>query len=304
MDLANTDIIVVNGIDSDFPLFRSFLHQIHSHVNNIYYVFSNGQIPGSYNEECDLEEFIRNDMPFVTFINATYPVDGEGNYIEFDWRDECVNQALNVSTAENVLFMEPDMDISADAVLWLRDNKAPDQYDVYTFYTVSAPNEPSSIRIWPSFMWVRRSLVEQTSKCFARKEFDPPITLTTLNITDEDFELIVDRAFRNPPIQVSVNVCDHFDQFAGELLGLTDKFYFFNEVPSVIPYEHLEGGTQNFSLACMGMYDNMNYPSEWVEFFERAISSGVAVDPRVQTLVTNVRAYITAQQEAQMRSDY
>jgi hypothetical protein len=100
--------------------------------------------------EGDYSNFIRADLPFATFIDATIDEGG-------DWRDCAVNQLLDImEPTEHVLFLEQDFLIK-DKSFFRRLFKEDHDFLYYL----------ERERIHPAFAVVRRDLIEKTRRDFS-----------------------------------------------------------------------------------------------------------------------------------------
>lgn len=146
------DAILTWPTHCDYPLWRCQLSSYRDRVGRVLVTFS------EHNVRPDISEFVRKQLvPLdVTFIG---PVAGDG-----DWRDRAVNAALNLSDSDWVWFTEQDLLL----------------YDVERFWqTVSLrAHAYSSIgsrrddRWDPACLFVRRDVVEQTSRYFGPEPID------------------------------------------------------------------------------------------------------------------------------------
>ena len=173
------DVIVTNPYSLDYPYFTSLMERNRNKFGKI--------IIGFYNDyrDWDYRSFIKMKIPYAVSVDVGTIPDRQ------DWRNVAVNAALSKSTSKYVLFMEQDFVVKSElfwymAPLVYYDVKGfPDQTDGWT----------KKDRLHPSFLMVRRNLVEKTSK---------------------NFSAYPDKGM------------DHFHTFTNELLEIRPKVKFFN----------------------------------------------------------------------------
>jgi glycosyltransferase involved in cell wall biosynthesis len=279
MDTRNTDIIIVAPEDVDYPPFRTFLKQIHGHFNRIIWVFSNNEKDPEHN----YSGFISEDLDFVDFYKLKPGV------IESDWCTDATLAGLKNSNSEYVLFMDPDFLINPEDLLNL-----PDGYDIISFYT--AGPEPHDTRIWgETFMHVKRSLIERTSKdfsCIGEESMDDSMRLYIPNAD----ETIIDKdLLQNGLILHEFKSVDHFDRFCFELVPMTHKIFFLNE--NNVPHFHIQGGSNNFRRIRAGSYDNVHRPQIYYDWLKKAIDDQENVDGRFLCYFTGLDKWINKRDE-------
>lgn len=239
--MRDVDIIIVAPESVDYPNFRKFLHNVRYNFNEIIYVFTKGSTEFNYSN------FIKNDLSFVKFIHS------ENKH--GDWRDVATNEGIDNSNANKILFIEPDFKINENILLNMNlDN------DVVTYYD-------NSLRIWPSFLMVKKELLKKTERNFSRGRFDQ---ITKLDNSNFKIPMI-----KNKIIEKNFLV-DHFGKFTSDLLNLTDDFYFLNE--SNIEFHHYAGITHNFSLCRNNTLENLFYPLIFLEYLNESLKCGVQLD--------------------------
>lgn len=126
----------------DFPVCRWNLERFKDKFDGIYIALSDHHV-----ENQDLSNFFRSKMPFANFIEPKRTRD--------DWRDDAVNNLLDVVKSEYVLFLEQDF-LMADGFL---DKVLAEPHD-FAFYQEDK-------RIHPAFALVKRSLIDKTSRDFS-----------------------------------------------------------------------------------------------------------------------------------------
>lgn len=127
---------------ADYPLWREW-HTANRHRFHTYIVFT----PHS---GLDLRAFVRDHVD-AEFLDS--PANGE-------WRDVAVNAALDRSTAEWVWFTEQDLTILDPERFWPRFDR-----DGYGF-------REDNGRWHPASLFLRRSVIDQTSRYFGPEPVD------------------------------------------------------------------------------------------------------------------------------------
>lgn len=196
------DIILTWPIHMDYPLFRESLEDFERITGKIIIAFSD------HKRGADLRKFLKPNMPYATFIDAHFSI-GQ------DWRNVAVNEALKLSSASHVLFLEQDFLMSPH--FWRTF-----EYFAETFPPYIAGWKDDTGRLHPSFLYVQRKLLDQTSLDFSA----------------------------NPP------EWDHFGKVSRELLELHPRF------SDITLYDeewmHIGGLTQNYNLVMEGKPPNYN----------------------------------------------
>lgn len=139
-------VIIVWSRHTDFPLCRFNLKRYREFFQDIYISFSNHYLEGDYTN------FIRKDLePLgVQFIDTIVTIGG-------DWRDDAVNQALDIMLpVEHILFMEQDFLIKDKSFF---EKVFKDDND-FVYYL-------EGDRIHPAFACVRKNIVDKTHKNFS-----------------------------------------------------------------------------------------------------------------------------------------
>lgn len=240
--MKDVDIIVVAPESVDYVYFRKFLHDIRYNFNEIIYVFTKDS------SEFNYSSFITKDLSFVKFIH----VENKSNR---DWRDIATNAGIECSNADKILFIEPDFKIDVSDLLNLNVTNS-----VVSYYD-------NAFRIWPSFLLVKRDLLNKTNRNFSAGCFDQITRLDSKN-------------FKIPMIKNKITekniLVDHFGKFTSDLLEMTDDFYFLNE--SNIKFYHYAGITYNFSLCRMNNLKHLYYPSIFLNYLKESLNCDVKHD--------------------------
>lgn len=217
MNLKNTDIVVINSPEHDFPLFRKFLIDHHHHFNKIHYIYSYNSISwesmkkGPY----DYTQITLQTLPFANFIwvdhndMRDYRKDGKLT----DFRDQAQNVGLDASTSEAILFIEPDIRLdNLNYLLNLRNT-----FDV----VANCDNEP---KMDPSLFWIKREVIDKTSRWFTSTP--EPLFYPMRKLSEGvNSKLPISKRIYTVP-----HPCggDHFRFFNSEVMGLTTNLHFFN----------------------------------------------------------------------------
>jgi hypothetical protein len=217
MNTKSTDIIIVAPSSIDYPVFRKFLKNVYMNFNKIHYVFTiNKDLENKFN----YKSFIKNYLCDSRFVYDEVNMEVQG-----DWRNVATNLALDKSESDNILFIEPDFKINQNVLYELPEK------DLIGFY------EPIT-RIWPSFLYVKRSLINLTERNFSSGMFNKIYTLS-----------------KESGLELRLNeLIDHFGKFISDVLLLTKDYYFLNE--NNISFLHYAGITHNFNL-CRYRYLNL-----------------------------------------------
>jgi hypothetical protein len=217
MNFKNTDIVVINAPEHDFPLFRKFLIDHHHLFNKIHYVYSynsrswSSMVNGPY----DYTHITQKTLPFANFIWAdhndmeTYRKDGKLT----DFRDHAQNVGLDASNSDAILFIEPDIRLdSLDYLLNL-----PDTFDV----VAHCDGEP---KLSPSLFWIKRSIIDKTSRWFTSTPEPLFYPMRKMKEGINSKLPISERIYTEP------EPCggDHFRFFNSEVYGLTTNMHLFD----------------------------------------------------------------------------
>lgn len=152
--MSKPDVIVVQPVHVDFPLFRYNLKRYRKYFGTIYLGMSR------HHEKDDYTDFYTHEV--AEDLGNTVIFETE-NQLVGDWRSNVVNQALKLSTSERVLFLEQDF-LPRDARIFEVTSDPALDYNTFLY------NENG--RIHPAFCITDKSLVEMTSKDFAAR---PPL---------------------------------------------------------------------------------------------------------------------------------
>lgn len=288
MDFSKTDIVVVNTCDHDFPLFRKFLIDNHHHFNKVHYVFSHQ--PRNVHKY-DYSATVMKSMPFANFIWAdhneivTWRKDG----LLSDFRDHATNLAIDQSTSDAILFLEPDIMIgNIDYLLNL-----PNDLDII------AHCEDSSFRLSPSLIWTRRKLIDKTRRWFISSSgqfiFDNIVRFKSgPDIVDGDHYVpnpipIKDRFV----VSKGKDAADHFDQFSSELILESTNAHFINH--RSFDFWHMGGIISCINHMRQNIYQDIYEFTSLGPFLEKSLNCGVLLDPlyieETQTHLRNMRNF-------------
>jgi hypothetical protein len=142
------DAILCWPNDVDYPLWREFLLRERARLGRVLIVFT------EHHDGYDYRDFIRANVDAECF-DSPYP---NGR----DWRDVAVNFALDKSDSEWVWFTEQDFRITDPERYWAI---------VDTARSVAGFVD-STARLHPASLYVRRVIVEETSRYFGPVPID------------------------------------------------------------------------------------------------------------------------------------
>lgn len=225
MNFKNTDIIVVNSPNIDFPLFRKFLIENHHYFNKIHYVFYYNSITweNKFKYQYNYSELAESTMPFANFYWADEKNKDES--LINDTRNMATNLGLNNidKNVEGVLFLEPDIIVNNINYLL----ELPHTFDFVGYCEIS------SYRLSPSFLWVKKNIIDMTSRNFTATPSPVFSDIRKLTLPAWSTVPIKDR------ITTFVTPCgaDSFDKFTSELLGITTNAHLFHNYS--FDFEHL-----------------------------------------------------------------
>lgn len=296
MDFSKTDIIVVNTVDQDFPLFRKFLIDNHHHFNKVHYVFTHNEIEEKTNQveyfnKYNYSETVMKSMPFANYVwvdqNQIHKWRTDGRISDF--RDQATNVALDVSKSEDVLFLEPDVLLgNIDYLLNL-----PKDLDMI------AHCEDSSYRLSPSFIWTKRKYIDNTLRWFVASGeslFDnivkftigPDVNLGCGNFGPQSIP-IKDRYH----VKTEKIAADHFDKFSSEVFLQCQNPHFINH--RSFDFFHMGGVYQTMWQMRAGNYKNVYDFTSLGPYLEKCLQSNVALDPKyvdeINTHLPNMRKH-------------
>lgn len=141
------DVIVCWPRNCDYPLWRQFIRDNRERFAKVIVAFTE-------HDGFDYSGFVREAMADdnVTFLDSYRSIDR-------DWRDQAVNDALNLSTAEWVWFTEQDFFITDPSRFW-------DEVEGLHFTNDAMGWMEPGGRWHPSCLFVRRSAIEETPRYF------------------------------------------------------------------------------------------------------------------------------------------
>lgn len=144
--MIQVDTVTIHPRSIDYPLWREQLEWYSPYFEKNIVCFSGGTV-------WDFSSFVREVMnPVKTiFVESRNPTGEE------DWRNVAVNQALEQSLSEWVLFLEPDF-FWRDQVFLNTVFELTKIYNVLSFWEAN--------RLHPAFLLVKRELIEKTRKDF------------------------------------------------------------------------------------------------------------------------------------------
>lgn len=145
--MIKPDLLTVIPRDVDFPLFRYNLERFKKYFDQIYIAINDNGFATDYSD------FFITSIPFAHFKKTPR---GGG---DVDWRNVAMNTLLDKSTADWVLFLEPDFLIRDDRFFEVLLNVS--DYD-FIFYEEGE-------RIHPACALLPRHIIERTSKDFSAR---------------------------------------------------------------------------------------------------------------------------------------
>jgi len=148
------DVIVAWPRHADYPLWRQFIHDERSRFDQVIVAFTDH---AGYDYSAWVVEAMTPDD--ITFI-GTHAYDGR------DWRDVAVNAALDVAEAQWVWFTEQDFIIRDSYWFWMQVEKWAPIVDAIGI------EEPGGRRAHPACLFVRREMVNATSRYFGTVPMD------------------------------------------------------------------------------------------------------------------------------------
>lgn len=276
MNFKNTDIVVVNFPNIDYPLFRKFLIENHHLFNKIHYVFSYNSHTWEkeYKHKYNYSELAKTTMPFANFYwgDEFY----KDNSFLNDQRNHATTLGLkNVDkNADSVLFLEADIIIN-NMNYFLN---LPDTYDFVGYC------ENASFRIHPSFLWIKKNIIDKTSKNFSGSN-DPVFS---------NFKRLILPPWSDVPIKDRIDTCpvlrggDGFDNFVSELLGITTNGHLFHY--QSFEYIHLGGISQTLFHFRSGNYEGVYDLVRIRDYFNKTLNEckDIVNDEYVQEVNTHL----------------
>lgn len=228
--MENLDLIVVWPNNCDYPMWRSLMRFYRVQFRKVIIVFM------KTNQEPDYRQFIRDNLAgfAITFIDSPEVAPDQ------DWRNVAVNAGLEVSDAPWVWFTEQDFFVINHDRFWpkIRDAR---QYNKAIGYI-----EKNSGRIHPCCLFVKRSLINRTTKNFG------------VTSDGDHFARFTKEISANQPV---VNL---------ESLGLHEKSSALD--PGDHDYLHLNGLSHNHTLIHNREYGNIYQPKVFQEYLRQCLA--------------------------------
>jgi hypothetical protein len=215
------DAILTWPVACDYPLWRRQLREQRDHLARVIVVFSEHHVG-------DLSGFVREQMSDLD-VEFYPPEESRG-----DWRDRAVNAALDLSDAEWVLFTEQDFLVHRPLEFWHAIRYSMRPHDRF-----EALGWREGDRWHPSFLLVRRAVVDSTT-----------------------------RYFGSDPV-------DHFWTFGKELDALVDVCEIIPTEGQQV-FSHQAGLSDNHRLLESGGEPNY-HPEEFADYLRRCLNSGEAL---------------------------
>ena len=254
--MKSFDIVVVAPNDLDFPMFRHNLRKFAKYAANINYVISYNSHTENTDDwyDCYLDT-IKQDLSFCNFLEADY-CNGE------HWYNLAMNMGINHCESEYVLFIEPDLDIDADALF---SNPHVFDYDLITIPT----KESETYRMWPAFFMTKLDLVKQTRLQFDQGEND----VWNMVIHNQLNNQLTFKKHENKDMLV-----DNFDKFSNDIINLTQNVVFTNMLGvSHFNYTHI---CWNYRWCRFDEYDKLYKPQRFANYLTKSINYDVMYDNR------------------------
>lgn len=165
------DLIVCWPVSCDYPLWRKWLAANRLRFAEVFVVFTD------HSGE-DISEWVRDHLPARVSTLHSHAESGR------DWRDAAVNMALDHSKAEWVWFTEQDFFIT-DPEFW--DSIAREATGVKVIGW-----RDSTGRLHPSCLFVKRSVIDKTTRYFGTPPIDHFWTFTHELMDAEDHSEFVE----------------------------------------------------------------------------------------------------------------
>ena len=289
MDFKNTDIIVVNSPYHDFPLFRKFLIDHHHYFNKVHYVFSYNSHDWEVlkNSLYDYSQIAMSSMPFANFLWSDHEKmnhEGRPDGRLTDYRDVATNMGLDASTSDGILFIEPDIRLdSLDYLLNL-----PGTFDLV------AHCELHGLLLSPSLYWVKRSVIDQTSRWFTSTSLPlfSPMRVLTSGAESNDIP-IADKILVDHTPQGG----DHWRCFNSQVLGIITNAHLFND-RTYEGFKHYGAIIQTSHNFRQGKYyekgDFLYNIPQLLDLVNRSLQCGAPLDQRYinewNTHIANIKA--------------
>jgi hypothetical protein len=277
VNFKNTDIIVINAPEHDFPLFRKFLIDCHHLFNKVHYVYSyNSHVWATVKGgEYDYTQITEKTLPFANFLWSDHRhmiEHGRKDNKLTDFRDHAENVGLDASNSEAVLFIEPDIHLTdMDYLLNL-----PDTFDFVAHHV------DQQLIMDPSWFWIKRDVIEKTQRWFTSTA-EPLFSDMRYLKTDDDSmrKPWQDRVYASN----TAHGGDHYRKFNSEVLGITTNAHLFTR-HTYPQFRHYGGVIQTINL-----YRQNNYQCNGIVYHESVINEmiplslqcGVELDDRYVT---------------------
>lgn len=206
MTFKNTDLIVLLPIGYEFPIYRKFLIDNHHHFGKIICVLT-GNCSHYTEENYSYIDFLKSTMPFAHFVESCH----EPN-ISIQSQGLIVGAKEVRKEADGVLVMEPDVIIeNLDAFLNL-----PDIYDIVTLLF--------SNKFSPSFLWVKKSVLDKVSQPFVDGIFDNIYYMNDVNNKTTNDSPLKDRLAKYDQYH-----CDVGLKITSDLVQVADSLFCFDD---------------------------------------------------------------------------
>jgi hypothetical protein len=219
------DVLLTWPTRCDYPLWRKFIKEERERFSRVIVVFSNHGGP-SY------RDFVATDLALHNVIALDSP-----EWYGRDWRDVAVNAALHLSDNPWVWFTEQDFSITDNSFWWTVSAWEECGFEIIGLEQDTLPEQP---RLHPCCLFVKRELVDATSRYFGPDEGD------------------------------------HFWKFSQELYAVTR--YPRMEISKLDAWHHMNGLSHNHQLVDEGK-PVLYHPYEFREYLLTCLRSGEALHP-------------------------
>ena len=221
------DLIITWPTGCDFPVWRNFLRENRAKFKDVFIIMSESH------GKNDFTSFLVKSFEDMK-VNVT--IKRAGTYIQLeDWRNSAVHAALAASTSEWVWFTEQDFFIRKPDEFFLKAEQLAELHDV--IYVTEGE------RIHPACMFVRRSVLDKTSR---------------------DFGIVPGKM-------------DHFGKFVDELSKNNARMVEIGHPGK--EYYHMNGLTHNYRLIEEGHIKNIYQPGLFQLYNAYARLQPVPQDP-------------------------
>lgn len=217
--ITKPDVIISWPDNNDYPLWRKFIKENRETFDKVIIVFT------KTHSEVNYKEFVTDHTQDCTLLECPSLISGE------DWRSVAVNYGLSFSSSEWVWFTEQDFYIT-DELFWEDVNQVIRE-NMSDFIGVLEGQ-----RIHPCSMFVKRSVIDRTSKFFG---------------------IVPDKS-------------DHFFVFTQEVRKLLPALAFVDRKY----WKHYNGLSHNFSLISRGERP-VYQPIEFYDYLSQCLHSDVGV---------------------------